>query len=91
MNRVLLSVVAGCVWVPVCSAQFSSSRPLQSLESRLLYHPRTAAESWLELPPQIHVEDVWLRSTDGQLIHAWWLPHPQSAGIFCFAMAMRAT
>lgn len=57
-------------------AQSLSVRPLQSLENHLLYHPSTAAQSWLSLPAGIRVVDVWLRSSDGQTIHAWWLPDP---------------
>lgn len=64
-------------------------RPLQPLENALLFHPQTAGQRWFEVPPQIHVEDVWLRSEDGQRVHAWWFPCPDSTSaiLFCHGNA----
>lgn len=47
---------------------------LKSLENRLVYFPLRAAESW-EPPPDPRTEDVWLASSDGTKLHAWFLPH----------------
>ena len=47
---------------------------LKSLENRLVYFPLRAAESW-EPPPDPKTEDVWLTSSDGTKLHAWFLPH----------------
>ncbi len=77
----------------IAHAQFSSSpsswSPGKVLENSLLFHPVKATEGWLKPPASLHVEDVWLRSNDGTVIHAWWLPGQggQAAVLFCHGNA----
>lgn len=47
---------------------------LKALENQLVYFPLRAAESW-EPPPDPQTQDVWLTSSDGTKLHAWFLPH----------------
>jgi fermentation-respiration switch protein FrsA (DUF1100 family) len=46
---------------------------LLALENWLLFHPTRAADDWGD-PPDSHVQDVFLQSSDGNRIHAWWCP-----------------
>lgn len=77
-RRTVLSLFLILTMTRVSSAQFFSSA--RTLEDSLLYHPKSDGESWFPVPPQIQAVDVWLTSADGDTIHAWWLPHPGSAG-----------
>jgi fermentation-respiration switch protein FrsA (DUF1100 family) len=82
----------GVLVIALAGAQFSSSSnrsPGEALESSLLFHPVKATEGWIKPPASLHVEDVWLRSTDGTPIHAWWLPSQGSQGaiLFCHGNA----
>lgn len=77
MKLVLFPIMAGLLCCSAAEAQFSS---LRSFENKLLYQPKTDAQMWYPLPRQFGVQDVWLRSADGETIHAWWFPHPQSTG-----------
>ncbi len=78
-------VVSGCSLL----AWPFSSRPLQSLETSVLFHPAKASEQWLDPPAQLYVEDVWLKTADGTRIHAWWAPSLNSTGtiLFCHGNA----
>lgn len=64
-------------------------RPGQRLETSLLFHPTRFDESWLPAPDSLAIQDVWLDAADGNRIHAWWFPHPQSQGtvLFCHGNA----
>ena len=77
MKCVCFSVLAALVCCLPSDAQFSS---LRNLEDRMLFQPLTAAQSWLSLSPEFGAQDVWLRSSDGTSIHAWWFPQPNSTG-----------
>src|SRR5438477_6266104 len=79
------------VWLTVnltACAQFSSSptswAPGNVIENSLLFHPVKATHSWVNPPGSVQVDDVWLRSTDGNRIHAWWLPRHSSQGAILF-------
>lgn len=50
---------------------------LMFLENRLVYHPRTAQEDWAP-PPSPEIEELELKSADGNVLGAWWLPCPAS-------------
>jgi fermentation-respiration switch protein FrsA (DUF1100 family) len=57
------------------------------LENRLVYHPYSAAELW-QAPTGLQVEDVTLKGSGDQSIHAWWCPTDnwtpqQGALIYC--------
>jgi fermentation-respiration switch protein FrsA (DUF1100 family) len=45
-----------------------------SLENRLLYHRTRASNDWIAPSPGLAAQDVWLDSSDGTRIHAWWCP-----------------
>jgi fermentation-respiration switch protein FrsA (DUF1100 family) len=61
---------------------------LLALENWLVYHPTAARVDWRE-PPNGHVQDLELRSTDGTRIHAWWCPVEGSSGalLYCHGNA----
>ena len=42
------------------------------LENWFLYHPTAATEDWVAPGPELRIEDVTLRGTDGLALHAWW-------------------
>jgi len=48
-----------------------------------------ATKSWVAPPGDMHVEDVWLRGSEGTVIHAWWLGREGSRGaiLFCHGNA----
>ncbi len=52
-------------------------------ENALVYHPTPAAVHWLR-PPSPDVRDVALTTTEGEEIHAWWLPCPGSPGALLY-------
>jgi len=81
----LLAMMASCLdaaaqqpfgWLPW--------RPLRALEDSLLFHPASSKQSWRNPPPQVRYEDVWLQSADGERLHAWWLPCPDSEGVVLY-------
>ena len=59
-----------------------------SLENRLLYRPNAHGNNWLP-PPGAGIEDVWLSSSRGDVIHAWWCPRDgaHEAVLFCHGNA----
>lgn len=63
--------------------------PGRILENTLLFQPARASESWLLPPPRLKAEDVWLRTSDGTRIHAWWCPNfnSQRAVLYCHGNA----
>jgi fermentation-respiration switch protein FrsA (DUF1100 family) len=64
-------------------------RPAQALENSLLFHPARACDSWLPAPAALQVQDIWLHSSDGNTIHAWWFPCREARGavLFCHGNA----
>ena len=48
---------------------------LLALENRMLF-PTSTAKEWFEPPRDLRVQDVWLKSSDGNTIHAWWTEPP---------------
>ncbi len=49
---------------------------LMLLENWLLFHPVRATQDW-QRPPNARVQDVFLHTSEGVRIHAWWCPTPQ--------------
>jgi fermentation-respiration switch protein FrsA (DUF1100 family) len=88
---VLAALVPGSGWAQK-RAPFPL-RPLRALEDALVFHPSTDKQSWFEAPPGVEVHDVWLQSKDGQRIHGWWLPYPNSDGavLYCHGNAGNVT
>lgn len=68
-------------------------RPLRALEDSIVFHPSTDKQSWFAPPAGIEVHDVWLQARDGQRIHGWWFPYPNSDGavLFCHGNAGNVT
>lgn len=56
---------------------------LLGFESSLIYHPVKADERWV--PPRLPFEDLTLKSSDGNTIHAWWCPQPGAAYTILFS------
>jgi uncharacterized protein len=57
------------------------------LENWFLFHPVKASEDWVDPPPGLAVEDVYLSLPDGTPIHAWWSAPPgwePSRGAFLY-------
>jgi fermentation-respiration switch protein FrsA (DUF1100 family) len=48
------------------------------LENYLVYPATTAAQHWMDPPPNVEIQDVELVSASGVKLHGWWLPHPTS-------------
>jgi len=46
---------------------------LLALERWLIFRPSPAAD-WVDPPPGLHAEDVWLAPAGGDRVHAWWCP-----------------
>lgn len=88
-SRWCLALNAWLMVVLTVSAWTFSWRPGQMLESALVFHPARASESWQEPPAQLNVEDVWLQTSDGTRIHAWWAPawHATGALLYCHGNA----
>jgi fermentation-respiration switch protein FrsA (DUF1100 family) len=61
---------------------------LMLIENRLLYHPTSPEQRWIE-PPVADIQDIELTSTDGTRLHAWWLPQSDSdiALLYCHGNA----
>jgi uncharacterized protein len=51
-----------------------------AIENRLVFYPVTAAEAW-EPAPAGTIQDIELKSTSGNKIHAWWLPAAADAPV----------
>jgi fermentation-respiration switch protein FrsA (DUF1100 family) len=62
---------------------------MMCLENRLLYRPHSFRDDWRPPASDLPVQDVWLTSSDGTRIHAWWLPNAgaQDAVLFCHGNA----
>lgn len=56
---------------------------LMLLESKLVFHPVSAAQDWQS--PPADTRDVTLTLADGTRVHAWWCPRPGSdkAVLYC--------
>lgn len=53
------------------------------LENWFIYHPVTAAQSWIE-PPEPCIQDVFLDSSTGDRIHGWWRPKVNATGAMIY-------
>ena len=50
---------------------------LRVFESRLIFFPEIPGRLSGEWHPHgLPIEDVWLRTSDGVQLHAWWIPAP---------------
>jgi fermentation-respiration switch protein FrsA (DUF1100 family) len=56
---------------------------LMLLENSLVYHPTPARVSWYR-PPSPDIRDVEMWTTEGEVIHGWWLPRGGSAGALLY-------
>jgi fermentation-respiration switch protein FrsA (DUF1100 family) len=52
-----------------------------AFENRVVYPRSTAADHW-ENPPDPAIVDVTFLATDGNTIHGWYLPQPESKDVF---------
>ncbi|OAI54843.1 hypothetical protein AYO44_03210 [Planctomycetaceae bacterium SCGC AG-212-F19] len=88
-SRCWLALAAGLVAVSTALGWSFPWRPLQTLETALVFHPTPASESWVDPPEEMHVEDVWLTTPDGTRIHAWWAPVWTASGaiLYCHGNA----
>ncbi|MGL4465588.1 MAG: alpha/beta hydrolase, partial [Planctomycetia bacterium] len=69
---------AAAVWtVALLLSGCAAHVALRLLETNLLYHPTPAAEEFLP-PPSPSVQDVELRTKNGDPVHAWWRPVDES-------------
>lgn len=50
---------------------------LLAFERMLIFPASSAGQSWQD-PPDSRIRDVWLKSSAGDRIHAWWLPRPDA-------------
>jgi pimeloyl-ACP methyl ester carboxylesterase len=59
------------------------------LENTLLFHPKSHGGYWSPAPAQLRTEEVWLRTSGGIAVHAWWCPISESEGaiLFCHGNA----
>jgi fermentation-respiration switch protein FrsA (DUF1100 family) len=74
MLRLLSSILIGYVLLLVLVRIF---------ESRLIFfpdYPGRLSGDWN--PRNLAVQDVWLNSTDGTKLHAWWIPNDQAKFTF---------
>lgn len=46
----------------------------QFLERPLVFRPISHAQHWVEAPPALGAEDVWLQLGMGVTVHGWWCP-----------------
>ncbi len=70
---------------------------LMFLENRLLFHPTTVGQSWIDPPaapsgrtrPMPTITDVTLTAKDGTKIHAWWCTSKDAKGamLYCHGNA----
>ena len=60
---------------------------LQFIENFFLFKPTTAAKEWISPPEGYGIEELWLQASDGNKIHAWWIPppagKPKKAVLYC--------
>ena len=60
---------------------------LQFVENFFLFKPTTAAKEWISPPEGYGIEELWLHASDGNKIHAWWIPppkgKPKKAVLYC--------
>ena len=56
----------------------------KALENRLVYPGMKASDGWIE-PTDPATQEVWLMSTDGTRIHAWYLPCDGATGAIHFS------
>jgi pimeloyl-ACP methyl ester carboxylesterase len=57
---------------------------LLTLEKKLVYHPASAGEYWSP-PPGLKFEDLTLKSSTGDSIHAWWCFDPKATFTILFS------
>jgi uncharacterized protein len=74
---VRLGALAACTYLGVLLV-------LLFLENTLVFHPYTAEQSW-SAPPGPEVQDVWLTTSDGTPIHAWWWPRSGAQGAVLYS------
>ena len=59
----------------------------QFVENFFLFKPTTAAKEWISPPEGYGIEELWLQASDGNKIHAWWIPppmgKPKKAVLYC--------
>lgn len=52
-----------------------------------MFKPTTAAKEWISPPEGFCIEELWLQASDGNKIHAWWIPppmgKPKKAVLYC--------
>jgi fermentation-respiration switch protein FrsA (DUF1100 family) len=53
------------------------------LENRLIFKP-SGPDNWLPPPAALTIEDVWLTTSDGTAIHAWWFPRTGASGALLY-------
>jgi fermentation-respiration switch protein FrsA (DUF1100 family) len=70
--------------IPLVGAYLGVIVVLMFLENRLVYHPVTAEEEWLDSPGP-EVQDVYLTSADGTAVHAWWWPVAGAPGAILYS------
>jgi fermentation-respiration switch protein FrsA (DUF1100 family) len=88
-GSVVLTAASGCVFdsflLPeTVEPEGTSWYPGRALETSLLFHPIKANEGWVAPPATSLIEDVWLKATDGNRIHAWWLERDAARGVILF-------
>ncbi len=74
---------AACLLLAVPGVYVGVALVLMAFENSLVYHPTPAALSW-EPPPRSDVRDIWLDPAEGERIHGWWLPAPDSPGALLY-------
>lgn len=45
---------------------------------RSVYYPYKYPQGYWQLQPQLGAQDVWLRTSDGVRLHAWWIAPPEA-------------
>lgn len=59
----------------------------QSIENFFLFKPTPASKEWISPPEGFCIEELWLQASDGNKIHAWWIPppagKPKKAVLYC--------
>jgi alpha-beta hydrolase superfamily lysophospholipase len=66
---------------------------LLALEDRLVFHPVSAAQRWIDPPPGYMVREIGLQTEDGTRLHARWYPCEGSRGavLICHSRAGNVT
>ncbi len=77
-NNAMLSAlkIAAAVYVGLCALVFLFQRRLVFVPSRDEF--QTPADVGLKY------EDVWIPTSDGGRVHAWYVPHPEPRGVILF-------